>query len=228
MIYHTVTQLDYDDLMEYLEKKGYKWSTGSAPTEINLWDWNQEHTCIRVEDGQLTFVMKDTATKSDPGELLSLLEAENGRWYSSATAIIPSYIGSWITFCQQFEFGIKHALEERNMERVYPEDIRKMITSWLDNPDNEKTFLSAWIEGYYMEEMLFHVKLPLIKVEESSEEPKTEYVYLTYNEQDGQTRFESDIAGCTAPWRSTLTFREIVDIDERYSKFTIPVEEDKK
>lgn len=57
-VIHTKTQGEYDQLMEELEKVGYRWSNGKKATEINQWKIYEEKTVIGL-DGGLGFADTD-------------------------------------------------------------------------------------------------------------------------------------------------------------------------
>lgn len=54
-IYHTATQEDYDALMIYFEKKGFKWLRGEKPTRFDRFKDNGKDTCVYEEDGIISF-----------------------------------------------------------------------------------------------------------------------------------------------------------------------------
>ncbi len=45
-VVHTSTEEDYWDLMQVYECEGWKWSSGSLPTQSSVWNTNKEETCI--------------------------------------------------------------------------------------------------------------------------------------------------------------------------------------
>ena len=50
-VYHVETQEDYDALMIYFEKKGFKWLRGEKPTRFDRFKDNGKDTCVYEEDG---------------------------------------------------------------------------------------------------------------------------------------------------------------------------------
>lgn len=44
--YQTQTREDYDDLMNFLEKRGFSWFSGDRPTDLDEWDDCKEDTVI--------------------------------------------------------------------------------------------------------------------------------------------------------------------------------------
>lgn len=44
--YQTQTREDYDDLMNFLEKRGFSWFSGDRPTDLDEWDDYKEDTVI--------------------------------------------------------------------------------------------------------------------------------------------------------------------------------------
>ena len=50
-VYHVETQQDYDALMIYFEKKGFKWMRGEKPTRFGRFKDNGKDTCVYEEDG---------------------------------------------------------------------------------------------------------------------------------------------------------------------------------
>lgn len=54
-VYHVETQEDYDALMIYFEKKGFKWMRGEKPTRFDRFKDNGKDTCVYEEDGIISF-----------------------------------------------------------------------------------------------------------------------------------------------------------------------------
>ena len=54
-VYNTATQEDYDALMIYFEKKGFKWMRGEKPTRFDRFKDNGKDTCVYEECGEITF-----------------------------------------------------------------------------------------------------------------------------------------------------------------------------
>ena len=54
-IYHVKTQQDYDALMSELEEKGYTWSDGMNPTQLDKFKDYGKDTCIYAEYGEIIF-----------------------------------------------------------------------------------------------------------------------------------------------------------------------------
>ncbi len=54
-VYHVETQEDYDALMIYFEKKGFKWLRGEKPTRFDRFKDNGKDTCVYEEDGIISF-----------------------------------------------------------------------------------------------------------------------------------------------------------------------------
>lgn len=48
-LYHVETQEDYNALMMYMEKKGYRWNEREEPTEYNCWNIFKKDTVIVIE-----------------------------------------------------------------------------------------------------------------------------------------------------------------------------------
>lgn len=46
--YHTPTREDYDDLMSFLEERGFSWFSGDNPTDLDEWDDHKEDTTISI------------------------------------------------------------------------------------------------------------------------------------------------------------------------------------
>ena len=53
--YHVKTQESYDTLMLELEGLGCRWSSGSRPTEYNIWSACRKDTYIKVDGKILTY-----------------------------------------------------------------------------------------------------------------------------------------------------------------------------
>ena len=54
-LYHTETQVDYDELMIELEVKGCKWRNGKKPTHFDVFKAEGKDTYIYDESGVLSF-----------------------------------------------------------------------------------------------------------------------------------------------------------------------------
>ena len=54
-VYNTATQEDYDALMIYFEKKGFKWMRGEKPTRFDRFKDNGKDICVYEEDGIISF-----------------------------------------------------------------------------------------------------------------------------------------------------------------------------
>lgn len=48
-LYHVETQEDYNALMMYMEKKGYRWNEREEPTEYNCWNIFKKDTVMIIE-----------------------------------------------------------------------------------------------------------------------------------------------------------------------------------
>lgn len=53
-VYHIEAQEDYDELMIYFEKKGFKWRGGEKPTKLNKFKKYRKDICVYEEDGEIT------------------------------------------------------------------------------------------------------------------------------------------------------------------------------
>ena len=54
-VYHVETQEDYDALMIYFEKKGFKWLRGEKPTRFDRFKDTGKDTCVYEEYGIISF-----------------------------------------------------------------------------------------------------------------------------------------------------------------------------
>jgi hypothetical protein len=56
---HTPTEVEYNELMQYLESKGYFWASGKKPTAHNCWRTYEKDTDVIVlVDYELTYSAK--------------------------------------------------------------------------------------------------------------------------------------------------------------------------
>lgn len=60
--YQTQTREDYDDLMNFLEERGFLWSSGDRPTDLDEWDYCKEDTVIVFceHDKEIIYTCKDS------------------------------------------------------------------------------------------------------------------------------------------------------------------------
>ena len=53
-VYRIEAQEDYDELMIYFEKQGFKWKRGEKPTKLNEFKKYRKDICVYEEDGEIT------------------------------------------------------------------------------------------------------------------------------------------------------------------------------
>ena len=65
-IYHVETQEAYDELMNELEEKGYKWLSENKPTDLNYWEQRKENSCIEISGKDIAFGHLEQCIKQYP------------------------------------------------------------------------------------------------------------------------------------------------------------------
>ena len=73
---NTLTQEEYNTLMQVYERGGWKWCTGELPTSENLWKDYKEKTCIKVSN-KFTFATRNYYEKERYHQIIPTKEFYN-------------------------------------------------------------------------------------------------------------------------------------------------------
>lgn len=87
-LYHVETQEDYNALMMYMEKKGYRWNEREEPTEYNCWNIFKKDTVIVIEyDIYLGVASKEYYERVYPDTPIQKYKAKQdkvAKWFDDA------------------------------------------------------------------------------------------------------------------------------------------------
>ena len=79
-IYHVKTQQAYDELMNELEEKGYKWRSGYKPTEYNYWEQEKKTLALKFQVNQLLLGTSSSVKNNAPTPLSSSIKQKETTW----------------------------------------------------------------------------------------------------------------------------------------------------
>lgn len=104
-LYHVETQEDYNALMMYVEKKGYRWNEKEGPTEYNCWNIFKKDTVIVIEyDIYLGVASKEYYERvypDTPIEKYKVKQDEVGKWFDGATNAMKAFSSNGVSMKKQ-------------------------------------------------------------------------------------------------------------------------------
>ncbi|MGJ6879767.1 DUF3310 domain-containing protein, partial [Listeria monocytogenes] len=104
-LYHVETQEDYNALMMYMEKKGYRWNEREEPTEYNCWNIFKKDTVIVIEyDIYLGVASKEYYERvypDTPIEKYKVKQDEVAKWFDGATNAMKAFSSNGVSMKKQ-------------------------------------------------------------------------------------------------------------------------------
>lgn len=191
-IYHVETQEDHDNLMDKLDKEGYRWNVDeNTALKSELWAINASETYIAAYENtkMLRYGAMERLETVHPNETIIKYKAKGVEQMEKV--VVPKFVADWFELMEGHSLGVK-------LEELYLLGSRSgKWNHWMSGLETEdksgygvaeEIVAKMHLYGYEVEEKKYHwrkKKEYLCVFEEQGE------LYLNVNKETGKLSFES-------------------------------------